>query len=402
MIKKNITINFCGRLFQIDEDAYELLNHYTETIRRYYKKVEGGEEIADDIEERIAELLEEEKSKGVQAVTISMVDNIIKRIGDLDQIAPEANCDNSGNQSQKDNDREQSASDKLRDGASAFAEGVTDTAKNAWQTLQSGKRFYRDGQNKLLAGVLAGCAQYFGGDVLIWRLVFLCLVVVPIPLLDWTGLGGILVFLYLAFVFIAPEAEAPEDVLRMQGKNVNPQNLAEEVSRQTTTPKQSGFATLFGIIIKVFLIIICFWVIIITIAGLCGAAVFVSAPLTILTSAFDVQDGGLLFAAVKTPVYVAIGAVCIGLFIVAYCCIHAIASLTGKTRPMGFVQRIWWLAAFIIALIVLAGAVSKTIAIESDLHIERNIHYTIETDTVNSEKSDTLFLEKADSVDIEL
>ena len=32
-MKKNITINLCGRLFQIDEDAYELLQHYFESLR---------------------------------------------------------------------------------------------------------------------------------------------------------------------------------------------------------------------------------------------------------------------------------------------------------------------------------------------------------------------------------
>ena len=36
MIKKNFTINFHGTLIAIDEDAYELLKHYTDTIRRYY------------------------------------------------------------------------------------------------------------------------------------------------------------------------------------------------------------------------------------------------------------------------------------------------------------------------------------------------------------------------------
>ena len=53
-MKKNITINLCSRLYQIDEDAYELLNHYTETLRNYFLKQEGGKEIAEDIEERIA------------------------------------------------------------------------------------------------------------------------------------------------------------------------------------------------------------------------------------------------------------------------------------------------------------------------------------------------------------
>ena len=63
-MKKNITINLCGRLYQIDEDAYELLSQYTETLRNYFLKQEDGKEIADDIEERIAELLDELKAQG--------------------------------------------------------------------------------------------------------------------------------------------------------------------------------------------------------------------------------------------------------------------------------------------------------------------------------------------------
>ena len=43
-MKKNITINLCGRLFQIDEDAYEMLQHYTDSLRTSFGKQEGGEE----------------------------------------------------------------------------------------------------------------------------------------------------------------------------------------------------------------------------------------------------------------------------------------------------------------------------------------------------------------------
>ena len=55
-MKKNITINLCGRLFNIDEDAYELLRHYIDTLRSYFAKQEGGEEIADDIETRSTQI----------------------------------------------------------------------------------------------------------------------------------------------------------------------------------------------------------------------------------------------------------------------------------------------------------------------------------------------------------
>ena len=42
-MKKNITINMFGRLYSIDEDAYELLKKYTESIHQTFDRQEGGE-----------------------------------------------------------------------------------------------------------------------------------------------------------------------------------------------------------------------------------------------------------------------------------------------------------------------------------------------------------------------
>ena len=88
-MKKNITINLCGRLYQIDEDAYELLSQYIDALRNYFKKQDGGEEIANDIEERVAELFDDLKSQGVEAITIEQVQDIIHQIGQVEEIAGE-------------------------------------------------------------------------------------------------------------------------------------------------------------------------------------------------------------------------------------------------------------------------------------------------------------------------
>ena len=45
-MKKNITINLFGQLYNIDEDAYELLEKYQKNIRSYFSRREGGEEVA--------------------------------------------------------------------------------------------------------------------------------------------------------------------------------------------------------------------------------------------------------------------------------------------------------------------------------------------------------------------
>ena len=53
-MKKNISINFFGTIYAIDEDAYKLLEDYIANMKLYFSHEEGGEEIADDIEHRVA------------------------------------------------------------------------------------------------------------------------------------------------------------------------------------------------------------------------------------------------------------------------------------------------------------------------------------------------------------
>ena len=79
-MKKNITINLFGELYAIDEDAYELLNNYLESMKRYFSRRTDGAEIADDIEHRVAELLWEKREAGMSAVNIETVRGIGYRL----------------------------------------------------------------------------------------------------------------------------------------------------------------------------------------------------------------------------------------------------------------------------------------------------------------------------------
>ena len=88
-MKKNITINLFGTLYNIDEDAYQLLDNYLQSMKRYFGTKDGGEEIADDIEHRVAELLWEKKEQGVDAISIEIIKEIIGKIGNAEEIAGE-------------------------------------------------------------------------------------------------------------------------------------------------------------------------------------------------------------------------------------------------------------------------------------------------------------------------
>ena len=166
-MKKNITINLFGTLYAIDEDACQLLETYLNNMKNYFSRRDGGDEIADDIEHRVAELFSELREKGVEAVTIEHVRDIISRIGNPEQM------DNETDDSPAD------ASAPESEGTSANADAAADNA-----TVRKNKKgffsrkLYRDPDDKMIAGVMSGLCHYFGAnDPLPWRILLVILAI---------------------------------------------------------------------------------------------------------------------------------------------------------------------------------------------------------------------------------
>ena len=85
-MKKVININFKGRVIPIEEAAFEQLQRYTESLRRYFANEEGRDEIINDIENRIAELFNEKlKISGVSFISEAHVEAIIASMGRPEQ-----------------------------------------------------------------------------------------------------------------------------------------------------------------------------------------------------------------------------------------------------------------------------------------------------------------------------
>lgn len=380
MIKKNFTINFHGTLIAIDEDAYELLKHYTDTIRRYYSREEGGEEIADDIETRIIELINEEKNSGNNIVTIELMESIIKRIGALDELVENADkIDKNSQDDASDTTRQASTSERLRDATSSLADNMEKRAKSAWSTLNSSKRYYRDKQNGIVAGVLAGMAQYFGGTPLVWRLGYLIVLFISfyISLFSNPFILLLLMGIYVVLSLISPRADMPEEVLRMRGESITPHNLAEEVTRQSGIRKENQTSILNSIgkgLYRVMMFIPLIFVALLFIVLVCMAAVFFTEPITWFTTWFhyDSMSTAEILNAVTIPLGVAFGAVLVGLFILIYCFTHAIASSLDKVEPMGIMQRFFWFVAFIVCIACLCAGASKTITIADKIDAKWN------------------------------
>ena len=91
-MKKIININLSGRVIPIEDSAYEKLQSYIESLRRYFASEEGRDEIINDIESRIAELMSEKVRKGATCITDADVDEIIASMGrpeDFDAVESE-------------------------------------------------------------------------------------------------------------------------------------------------------------------------------------------------------------------------------------------------------------------------------------------------------------------------
>jgi phage shock protein PspC (stress-responsive transcriptional regulator) len=152
-MKKVININFQGRVIPIEETAYEILKRYIDSLRQFFANEEGKDEIINDIESRIGELFDEQLKKGSPCITDADVETVIASIGRPEDFE---------------------ADDAEYQGTKASATGNKTYAADAGpqQGYVRHERFYRDENNKLIGGVCAGLANYFGIDKLVVRILF--------------------------------------------------------------------------------------------------------------------------------------------------------------------------------------------------------------------------------------
>ena len=360
-MKKNITINMFGRLYSIDEDAYELLKKYTESIHQTFDRQEGGEEIANDLEARIAELFDELKAGGVDAITIEHVQDIIARIGNPEQMSDDTSRTTGSQQEEH-----------FRESASGGGFGLNQTTWESYSENLKKKKLFRDPTNKVLAGVLSGLANYFGGDPTFWRLGFILLVFGSGSFFSWNYFGwrfsfGWAIIAYIVLAVIVPEAKTPEDRLKMKGKEVNPQNLGDEVSAAVQQPQEtktngasgclSGGFKVLGMMLKIFVFLLGVCLFVPFLVLLSGMAAMFFSPEFVLGNMFY-PDVAEVYHQNMEIFWTLGGCLLVGLFIPAYAAIHAFLSTAGKQKPMGTTQRVFWLCFWLIAVVgIVASAV---------------------------------------------
>ncbi|MEY4274276.1 MAG: hypothetical protein RL638_1224 [Bacteroidota bacterium] len=282
-MKKTLSINIAGIVFHIEEDAFATLDAYLKSIHTYFQNFEGSKEIIDDIEARIAEkfwnIRETEKT---EAISQEHVDALIASLG---TIADFQEIEERDTQEQKQTEAPKADFTKpfRRDLTNKKLGGVAAGIANyfemdpIWVRLilvvgffgmipllhaanfifwayivcwiavpgetrddseKSYRKFYRDPENKVVGGVMAGIAAYTGWDIGLLR-------VLAVISLFFFGSGAAA---YIIIMAITPEAKSLTDKMEMTGEPITLENIEKNI-KDTFQPGASEEKTLTRILL---------------------------------------------------------------------------------------------------------------------------------------------------------
>lgn len=245
-MKKTVKINIKETYFYIDEDAYDVLQLYMDSIKSHFKNQEDGDEIIEDIESRILEYIIA-TLKSHEVINLQDVNIIINKIGKPYEIED-------------------------------------DRKEEEYSSAQSSinKRLYRNVDNSVIGGVCSGLAIYFNMDVSILRVIFVILIL-------FNGLG---LLLYLILWIAIPPARTLKEKQEMKETRFDKRKFEKNVKNEYENVKKGvndfqhtdqfesardGVVTLFAALGKIILGVLKFVVILIGISlVIVGIVLFLS------------------------------------------------------------------------------------------------------------------------------
>lgn len=303
-MKKIININLSGRVIPIEDSAYEQLQGYIESLRRYFANEESRDEIINDIESRIAELMSEKVRKGSTCITDSDVNEIATSMGRPEDFEAEAAADITdiplkGTQPQQEKQQQQSYQQQstnynyaerektprgrlYRDTSDKFIGGVCSGIAAymnvdpaivrilfaiitfggfglgflayiiMWVILPpkdleeyTGKRLFRNPEEKVIGGVASGLAAYFGRSTATVRLVFAAPLILNILFsslngfrwndfdlfwnIGFSSISGTFILIYIVLWIVLPEARTTYQKMEMRGEKVDVNTIRQNV-----------------------------------------------------------------------------------------------------------------------------------------------------------------------------
>jgi len=176
-MKRTVQINLAGTIFNIDDDAYEVLFDYLGAVERQFTSATDGREVIHDLELRMAELFTERLKPLRQVISVEDVQEVLKVLGNPEDIG----------------------------GRQDPGYRFSSSRSGHYSRGRRSRRMYRDGDDKVLGGVCSGMAYYFNTDPLLMRILFVIAL--------FMGFGFLL---YVVLWIALPMAQTPDQISEMK------------------------------------------------------------------------------------------------------------------------------------------------------------------------------------------
>lgn len=252
---QKVSIGCCP--FSMDIQAYETVDKYLKELGTFYKNRPEGREILEGIEERMAELfLEKCGESGV--VDVRVVEETLAILGKPDQIEEES--------SEEEAEKKTSSPDEE----------------------EKQKKLYRDIDNKMMGGVLAGVSAYFKVDITAVRVLFLllCIALIYVGKRTADEVGLFLPIVYAVMWLCMPAARTVKEKLKLHGEKGTVGEIEKNVEDGTAEYRvqQSNSSEFWRVLLRIFGVFIGIGLIVTSVSILVGIG------LVIIPGEFLVSD----------------------------------------------------------------------------------------------------------------
>ena len=244
-MKPTTKVNIGGYAFTLEEDAYQRLDCYLDSLKKHFEKNPEQKEIIEDIEQRISELLHLRLEKEQKVVSDANIREIIDIMGNPRDFGDEE-------QEQTDQSDYSKTNNSIRETISA----------------QIKKKLFRDPGQTIIAGVFGGLSHYLKIDAVLLRVIYVVLFLISMSISG--RLGVIFIVFYIILWIVMPKANTFYRKLAMTGTNPS----IENIEARDNTPVQykgRGIRTFFRVIGAIICGIIALTCLVIIIATIFGA-----------------------------------------------------------------------------------------------------------------------------------
>jgi len=193
-MQKVVTINLNGNAYQVDEDAYGLIDKYLGEAAENLAPNPDINEIMSDLEQALADKLRRFLGANKTVVNAGEVREVLTEMGPVDP--------------------------GLGTGEEAASGSSVDDKEPPREFPESEpRRLYRLKDEAMIEGVCAGIAAYLGLDPTIVRIIAVVLLAIT---------GGTVGAIYILLLMVVPEARTPEEKAAAYGAPFNAQDVIDQ------------------------------------------------------------------------------------------------------------------------------------------------------------------------------